>query len=144
MEKVLILHGLDHDKMGKDAASPHSTTIETLNSQLSAEAEVLSVRLAFYQNNDSAQVCREITSAKANGFQGIVFNPAAWMDSGEEIAAALSQSGLPVAEVPLSNVCKAPDSHNVIAPAVTGLVTGFGESVYTAGLRLLVEFLRRQ
>ena len=66
------------------------------------------------------------------------------MDSGEEIAAALAQSGLPVAEVHMSNVCKAPDSHNVIAPAVTGLVTGFGESVYTAGLRLLVEFLRRQ
>ena len=41
MEKVLILHGLDHDKMGKDAASPHSTTIETLNSQLSAEADAI-------------------------------------------------------------------------------------------------------
>lgn len=142
MEKLLIIHGLDHDKMGKDSASPHAVTMEALNETMSAAAKKISVSLVFYQSNDSAQVCREIASARDNGIQGIVFNPAAWMDSGVDIAHALEKCGVPVVEVHMSNVCKQADSHNVIAPAVTGLITGFGEQVYTAGISLLAEFLR--
>ena len=142
MEKILVLHGLNHDKMGKEAGGAHSVTMEELNEMMSVEAKKLGVELAFYQNNDSAQVCETIAGAKAKGIRGIVFNPAAWMDSGEDIAKALQDSQLPVVEVHMSNICKGVDSHNVIAPAVTGLVTGFGERVYTMGLQLLVDYLR--
>ena len=89
-------------------------------------------------------VCNTILSAPEQGIQGIVFNPAAWMDSGVEIAQTLKMADLPVVEVHMSNINKEVTCSNVIAPAVTGLVTGFGESVYVFGLRMLVEYLQGQ
>lgn len=144
MKKILVIHGLDHDKMGKDANSPHTVTMETLNKQMEQAAGEMDVSLSFYQNNDIKKVCDTILAAPGQGVQGIVFNPAAWMDSGVEIAQALKQAGLPVVEVHMSNINKEVTCSNVIAPAVTGLVTGFGESVYVIGLRMLSEYLCNQ
>lgn len=144
MKKILVIHGLDHDKMGKDANSPHAVTMETLNKQMEQAAGEMDVSLSFYQNNDIKKVCDTILAAPGQGVQGIVFNPAAWMDSGVEIAQALKQAGLPVVEVHMSNINKEVTCSNVIAPAVTGLVTGFGESVYVIGLRMLSEYLCNQ
>lgn len=142
--KILMLHGLNHDKMGKEPNSAHPITMETLNAQMAQQAEKLGVELECYQNNDSKAVSEKILSARAQGIDGIVFNPAAWMDSGVEIAQALKQAGLPVVEVHMSNINKEVTCSNVIAPAVTGLVTGFGESVYVIGLQMLTEYLRNQ
>lgn len=144
MKKILVIHGLDHDKMGKDANSSHAVTIETLNKQMEHAVGELDVSLSFYQNNDIKKVCATILSAHEQGIQGIVFNPAAWMDSGVEIAQTLKQVGLPVVEVHMSNINKEVTCSNVIAPAVTGLVTGFGESVYVTGLQMLSEYLCNQ
>ena len=144
MKKILVIHGLDHDKMGKDADSPHAVTMETLNKQMEQAAKQLGVTLSFYQNNDMQSVCNTILSAPEQGKQGIVFNPAAWMDSGVEIAQTLKMADLPVVEVHMSNINKEVTCSNVIAPAVTGLVTGFGESVYVTGLRMLSEYLCKQ
>ncbi|MCI9155741.1 MAG: type II 3-dehydroquinate dehydratase [Lawsonibacter sp.] len=141
MEKILILHGLDHDKMGKEAGS-HSVTMEQINARLEQTAEECGVVLSFYQSNDCSSVVQTVLEAGAKGFGGIVFNPAAWVDTGAEIAGALKQSGLPIVEVHMSNICKTADSHNVIAPSVTGLVTGFGEQVYSVGLKMLAAHLR--
>ena len=105
-------------------------------------AEECGVVLSFYQSNDCSSVVQTVLEAGAKGFGGIVFNPAAWVDTGAEIAGALKQSGLPIVEVHMSNICKTADSHNVIAPSVTGLVTGFGEQVYSVGLKMLAAHLR--
>lgn len=139
-----MLHGLNHDKMGKEPNSVHPITMETLNAQMTREAEKLGVELECYQDNDSKTVSEKILSARAQGIDGIVFNPAAWMDSGVEIARALKQASLPVVEVHMSNINKEVSCSNVIAPAVTGLVTGFGELVYVMGLRMLSEYLCNQ
>ena len=142
--KILLLHGLNHDKMGKESNSVHPVTMEMINEHMEQAAEQLGVSLSFYQNNDMQNVCNTILSAPEQGIQGIVFNPAAWMDSGVEIAQTLKMADLPVVEVHMSNINKEVTCSNVIAPAVTGLVTGFGESVYVIGLRMLVEYLQGQ
>ncbi len=141
MVKILVVHGLDHDKMGK-GAGVHSVTMEEINAMLEQTAKERQISVDFYQNNDSAQVAQTIADASQRGFSGIVFNPAAWMDTGEEIAQALKKAGLPAVEVHMSNICKDVDSHNVIAPSVTGLVTGFGARVYSVGLAMLADYLR--
>lgn len=144
MKKILVIHGLNHDKMGKEENSAHPVTMETLNEQMEQAARQLGVSLSFYQNNDIQNVCHTILSAPEQGIQGIVFNPAAWMDTGAEIAQALKMADLPVVEVHMSNINKEVTCSNVIAPAVTGLVTGFGEMVYVIGLRMLAEYLGGQ
>lgn len=143
MEKIFVLHGLDHDKMGKGGGA-HAVTMEELNEQMSEKAKQLGVEVEFFQNNDSAAVCRKILALKDEGFSGMVFNPAEWMTSGEPIAEAIAEARIPCVEVHMGNPCKKADTHNVIAPSVTGLVTGFDTLVYTEGMGLLVAYLRRK
>ena len=140
MERILILHGLDHDKMGTDAG-PHSVTMEQINALLEQAAKECQVSVSFYQNNDCMQVAQMIMDTAQNEFSGIVFNPGAWMETGIELAEALKKSDIPVVEVHMSNICKNSDVHNVIAPHVTGLVTGFGAQVYSVGLKMLTDYL---
>ncbi|MDO4493704.1 MAG: type II 3-dehydroquinate dehydratase [Clostridia bacterium] len=135
--KYLVLHGLDHDKMGKTPGK-HATTMEELDAMVAAKAKELGVETVSYQNNDSKAVCEKLLGAENEGIAGVIFNPAEWMKSGEDIAEALKQIRIPVAEVHMGNTCKAPESFNVIAPAVTGLITGFGNDVYPIALELLV------
>lgn len=142
MEKIFVLHGLDHDKMGK-AGGAHAVTMEELNELMREKAKQLGVEVEFFQNNDSAVVCKKILALKSEGVSGIVFNPAEWMTSGEAIAAALAEAKLPCVEVHMGNPCKKADTHNVIAPSVTGLVTGFDTLVYPEGMGLLVAYLRK-
>lgn len=137
MKKFLVLHGLNHDKMGMEPNSVHPVTMAHINELMEKAAAPMGVTLGFYQNNDSSKVIKKILGASSEGYCGIVFNPAAWMDNGTDIAAALLQINIPVVEVHMSNTNKTETAHNVIAPAVTGLVTGFGEQVYMAGLALL-------
>ncbi len=145
MTKILMLHGIHHDQMGKGSNSPHgATTMECLNQQLAEEAARLSVEVVPFQSNDPEQVVQRVLAAPGEGIQGILFNPATWTEDGEVIAAALAQSGLPVLELHMSNIQKEPVTRNVIAPAVTGLLTGFGEAVYVQGLRILAQQLENR
>lgn len=143
MKKYLMVHGYGHDQMGKAPSGLHgSTTMADLDDSLGRKAAELGVAVESFQSNDPAAVAAKIEAAEAEGFSGLLFNPAVWMnhDDSETIAAALKKTALPVCEVHLGNVNKAGDIvKNLIAPTVTGLVTGFGETVYPIGLQLLVE-----
>lgn len=142
MEKVLVIHGLNHDTMGKGANTVHAVTMESLNEVMLAKAATLDLAVDFYQNNDYTAVAAKISAAKAEGYEGIVFNPAQWMEmetEGRVIAAALKDAGIPTIEIHISNICKAETLYNVIAPAVTALVAGVGEAVYPAALQMLVD-----
>ena len=143
--KILMLHGIHHDQMGKGENVIHgATTMESLNQQLEAEAAKLQVEVIPFQSNQTEEVVQRILSVQDDQIQGILFNPASWMEDGEQIAEALSHAGVPVLELHMSNVQKEPVNRNVIAPSVTGLLTGFGELVYVHGLQLLVHWLRNQ
>jgi len=143
MEKILMLHGINHDKMGKGDHSSHgSTTMEDLNEQLTEKARTLGIEMDFFQSNNEKSVIQKIEAAGNESYAGILFNPASWIENGEEIAGALAKLDIPVLEVHMSNTNKETISRNVIAPSVTGLITGFGEKVYTTGLEILVEDIR--
>lgn len=142
MAKYLMLHGFGHDTMGKGADTHHgATTMEMLDEMLAKKAAALGVEVESFQSNDEAKVIDRINTAK-DCFDGILFNPASWVDNGKEIGLALGSCGLPVLEVHLGNVNKTDTCTNLIAPHVKGIVSGFGESVYPFGLELLDSFVR--
>jgi len=144
MEGILMLHGLNHDKMGRGDQSSHgSITMEDLNKQLKVKAQALDLEIDFFQSNDEKQVIQKLEAVKNESYAGIIFNPGSWMEDGEEIARVLAKLDIPIIEIHMSNINKEKISRNVIAPSVTGLVTGFGEKVYLIGLEILSEDIRK-
>lgn len=145
MERILMLHGLNHDQMGKGEGSVHgAVTMEDLDQLVGKTAAALGVEVDSYQNNEEKEVIRRIETAEAEHYAGILFNPADWMDTGSGIAEALAKLMIPVMEIHISNVDKRADRTNVIAPSVTGLLTGFGVKVYSYGLRILAAEIRKE
>jgi len=143
MKNILVIHGLNHDKMGKEANSPHPVTMEHLNELMDQKAAELGLCVTYFQNNDHIAVAERIRSAKAEGFEAIVFQPAKWMfmkEEGHILAAALRDAGIPTLEIHISNICTADTVLNVIGPAVTCLLSGFGNEVYPMALDVLARW----
>ena len=143
MNNILVIHGLNHDKMGKEANSPHPVTMEHLNERMNAKASELGLSVTYYQCNDHLAVAERIRTAKDDGFEAIVFQPAKWMFMDEEghiLAAALRNAGIPTLEIHISNICTADTVKNVIGPSVTCLLSGFGNDVYPMALDVLARW----
>lgn len=144
MRKYLMIHGFGHDRMGKDGNGAHGgVTMETLNEMLAAKAEQLGIQVDSFQSNEVEQVTERIRTASEE-YDGILFNPASWVDSEPAIGEAFDACKIPSVEVHMGNICKTDNTYNVIAAHVTGLVTGFGETVYPMALALLEEHARRK
>ena len=73
-----------------------------------------------------------------------LFNPASWMDNGQDLCEALDKCTIPVLEIHLGNFNKKDTVTNVIAPHVTGILSGFGEQVYPLGLEVLNTYLKNR
>ena len=143
MNKILVIHGLNHDKMGKEANSPHPVTMEHLNELMDAKAKDLHLSVTYYQNNDHFAVAERIRTAKNEGYEAIVFQPAKWMfmeEEGHILAAALKEAGIPTLEIHISNIFTANTVQNRIGPAVTCILSGFGNDVYPMALDVLARW----
>ena len=144
MSKFLMLHGYGHDMMGKNPNGKHgSTTMEMLDDMLLKKAKELNVEVESFKNNYKKVVSDRIFSASAE-FDGILFNPASWMDNGQDLCEALDKCTIPVLEIHLGNFNKKDTVTNVIAPHVTGILSGFGEQVYPLGLEVLNTYLKNR
>ena len=86
-----------------------------------------------------------IGSARADGFAGIVMNPAAYTHTSVAIRDALAAVKLPAVEVHLSNIHAREEFRHtsLTAPMCIGVVAGFGADSYLLALRGLIAHLEK-
>ena len=86
-----------------------------------------------------------IGSASADGFAGIVMNPAAYTHTSVAIRDALAAVKLPTVEVHLSNIHAREEFRHtsLTAPMCIGVVAGFGAGSYLLALRGLIAHLEK-
>ena len=79
----------------------------------------------------------------AEGYDGIVINPAAYTHTSLAIRDALSAKEIPVVEVHLSNIYAREEFRHksLIAPVVTGQISGFGKESYLFGVKALINII---
>ncbi|MGD2278640.1 MAG: type II 3-dehydroquinate dehydratase [Candidatus Omnitrophota bacterium] len=141
MKKVLVIHGPNLNLLGKRETDIYGDeTIETINSDLAKIAEKEKIELEFYQSNHEGDIVDKISASDA---AGIIINPAAYTHTSVAIRDALSAKDLPAVEVHLSNIYAREEFRHksLIAPVVTGQVSGFGKNSYILGLKALLEMI---
>ena len=141
MAKVLVVNGPNINLLGKRETSIYGEdTIDSINSEIKGAAESVSTEVEFFQSNHEGDIVDKINSTDA---QAILINPAAYTHTSVAIRDALSAKEIPSVEVHLSNIYAREEFRHksLIAPVVTGQISGFGRKSYILGFNVLVEML---
>ncbi len=141
MTKVLVIHGPNLHLLGKRENDIYGDdSIETIDSEIKKLAEEKSVDVEFFQSNHEGDIVDKITGTDAGG---ILINPAAYTHTSIAIRDALSAREIPSVEVHLSNIYAREEFRHksLIAPVVTGQISGFGKKSYFLGFDALLGLL---
>jgi 3-dehydroquinate dehydratase-2 len=142
--KVLVLHGVNLDMLGKRDPGQYGTVtlaeIDRMVQDLGAE---LGVEVECFQSNVEGTLCERIHRALGE-VGAVVINAGAWTHYSYAIRDALAILRVPIVEVHLSNI-HARESfrhHSVLVEIAKGQIAGFGADSYLLGLRAAVSAAR--
>lgn len=145
MAKVLILHGPNLNLLGtREPGIYGNKTLADIAAVLKKRAAEEGVDLVSIQSNYEGKLVDEIQQARANGFDYIILNAAAFTHYSIAIRDAIAAVDVPVIEVHLSNIHTREEfrHHSVISAVVLGQIAGFGADSYMAALEVVLLRLR--
>jgi 3-dehydroquinate dehydratase-2 len=142
--KILILHGPNLNLLGtRETEIYGSKTLDEINKEIRQRAEALGIQIEeAFQTNSESELVERIQAARGL-VDGIVINPAAYTHTSVALRDALLATGIPFAEVHLSNVQgrEAFRQHSYLSDIALGIVAGFGPESYLLALEGLAKRL---
>lgn len=141
MAKILVINGPNLDLLGKRETEIYGEeTIDSINAELKKIAEEAGQSIEFFQSNHEGDIVDKIGETDASA---ILINPAAYTHTSVAIRDALSAKTVPTVEVHLSNIYAREEFRHksLVAPVVTGQVSGFGKKSYCLGLKAALELI---
>ena len=145
--KILILNGPNLNLLGmREPGIYGHQTLDYINQQLNARATRDNIELRFVQSNHEGVLIDELHRAKADEFDGIVFNPGGLTFYSYALRDALTGIDLPTVEVHLSNLHQREQfrHQSVLAAACVGVIMGFGWRSHMLAFEALVGWLQDQ
>ena len=142
--RILVIHGPNLNLLGRREPEIYGrTTLDEINSQLTALGAQLGLGLDTFQSNHEGAIVDRIQQA-AGIYDGLIINAAAFTHTSIAIRDALAMLNAPVIEVHLSNIHRRePFRHtSMTAGVVTGQILGLGAAGYALALRGLAEMVR--
>lgn len=140
VKHILVIHGPNLQLLGgREPDIYGAVTLEEINRRLRNEAEHLGVELRIVQSNHEGEIV-DLIGDTGSSIDAILINPAAYTHTSVAIRDALAAVAVPSVEVHLSNIYSREEFRrsSLIAPVVTGQVSGFGAESYLLGLRAVV------
>ena len=141
MAKILVINGPNLNLLGKRETDIYGDdTIDSINTELKKIAKDEKAAIEFFQSNHEGDIVDKINGADADG---ILINPAAYTHTSVAIRDAISAKNIPTVEVHLSNIYAREEFRHksLVAPVVSGQVTGFGRYSYVLGIKALMEII---
>ena len=142
--KILLLNGPNLQLLGSREPDIYGkTTLATIVADVTALGKKFDVEVEAFQSNSEGELVTLIGSAPANGFAGIVINPAAYTHTSVAVRDAIAAAALPAVEVHLSNISSRETfrHESLTAPVCIGVVAGFGAFSYQMALLALLKRL---
>jgi 3-dehydroquinate dehydratase-2 len=140
---VAVIHGPNLNVLGAREPSVYGfVTLDDINASIRTLAAELGFEITLSQHSGEGEIIDAVHRAAAAG-HAIVMNPGAYAHYSYAIRDALAASDVPKIEVHLTNVFAREDFRrtSVIAPAVHGVVAGFGAESYLLALRAVAAML---
>lgn len=144
--KILLINGPNLQLLGvREPGIYGGDTLPEIVARVRKAAEEAGYELTDFQSNHEGDIVDRIGSARAEGFAGIVMNPAAYTHTSVAIRDALAAVKLPAVEVHLSNIHAREEfrHRSLTAPMCIGVVAGFGADSYLLALRGLIAHLEK-
>ncbi len=145
--KILLLNGPNLQLLGtREPGVYGSDTLASIVAGVEDLGNQLNCRIVARQSNIEGELVSWIGEAKANGFDGIILNAAAYTHTSVALRDAIKAVGLPAVEVHLSNTASREEFRHksFIAPVCLGVIAGFGKDSYLLALRALHSHLDRK
>ena len=142
MKKVLIINGLNLNLLGmreKDVYGSKSFT--DVYGDLQNYAKEKNIELSYLQSNVEGEIIDKIQESMGKT-DFIIINPGALTHYSYSIHDALTAVKIPAIEVHISNIFTREEwrQKSVISPAVIGIISGLGISVYKLALIFVAEY----
>lgn len=142
--RILVVHGPNLNLLGtREPEHYGSLTLADINLALGRMAESAGVDLEAFQSNHEGALIERIHTAREQGVQAIIINPAAYTHTSVALRDALAGVAIPFVEVHLSNV-HARESfrhHSYFSDLAIGVICGLGHQGYVMALEFLLNKL---
>ncbi len=138
--KILIIHGPNLNLLGRREPEIYGRlTLDEINRECGRRGQALGLETECRQSNHEGEIIDWLQQSEAEGFAGIVINPAAYTHTSIAIRDALAAISLPAVEVHLSNISSREEfrRRSLTAPACRGSICGFGLASYLGALEVL-------
>ena len=139
MKPIFVLNGPNLNLLGlREPAIYGAATLKDVEARCRDHAASLGLTIDFRQSNHAGELVSWIHEARDKA-SAIAINAGAYTHTSVALHDALKAADLPAVEVHLSNVHKREAFRHVtlIAPAVTGVICGFGVDSYTLAITAL-------
>ena len=144
--RILLVNGPNINMLGRrDPTLYGTTTLAEIEAAATARAAELNAEVACFQSNHEGAII-DFLQANAAEADGIILNGGALSHYGLALRDALTDTGLPVVEVHLSNIHARERwrSRSVTAEVARGSIAGLGWRGYLYAVDYLVEILKQE
>ena len=144
--RILLVNGPNLNMLGRrDPTLYGTTTLAEIEAAATARAAELNAEVACFQSNHEGAII-DFLQANAPEADGIILNCGALSHYGLALRDALTDTGLPVVEVHLSNIHARERwrSRSVTAEVARGSIAGLGWRGYLYAVDYLVEILKQE
>jgi 3-dehydroquinate dehydratase II len=144
MKPLYVLNGPNLNMLGhREPAIYGADTLETIERRCKARAATHGLDIVFRQSNIEGELVGLVQEARDKA-SGIALNAGAYTHTSVALHDALKATGLPAVEVHLSNIHKREEFRHksYVAPAVNGIICGFGANSYELAIDALAHILQ--
>ena len=137
--RVLVIHGPNLNLLGQREPEVYGgASLAEIDARLERRARELGFELRCFQSNHEGEIVDKIGEAGRSA-DAIIINPGGYTHTSVAIRDALAAVGLPAVEVHLSNIyAREVFRHtSMVAPVVTGQISGFGADSYLLALEAI-------
>ncbi|GAB6099047.1 type II 3-dehydroquinate dehydratase [Halanaerocella petrolearia] len=142
---ILVVHGPNLNLLGMREPEVYGVkTLDDVNQELREIASNNSLELKIIQSNTEGKIIDIIHQSLEQNIEAIVINPGAFTHYSIAIRDALAAIEVPIIEVHLSNIYQREEFRHksVIAPVVTGQISGFGVDSYRLALEQAIRLIK--
>ena len=142
--RILVINGPNLNMLGKrDRSLYGSKTLDEINQTLQETGKELGAEIVTFQSNHEGALI-DFIQAESTGADGVIINPGALTHYGLSLMDALTDAGLPLIEVHISDIHAREDfrKKSVIEPIAQKQISGQGWQGYVAALQTLVSELK--